>query len=152
MGDLHIKSRRRTLKEQFKEHKEMSGESRFGWDEANQCVTCADHVHKDASGLRNKVFPYFGELAIIFGKDQISGDGAEFAGESVKVIERETSTLTAAKAASEAHESMKNMVQYNYFDVDVELEDMSEFIFISKNAYNDSLNGSYKRRKVPLYM
>ena len=32
---------------------------------------------KDASSLRNKPFPDFDELEIIFGKDQATGDGAE---------------------------------------------------------------------------
>ncbi|XP_039140395.1 uncharacterized protein LOC120277602 [Dioscorea cayenensis subsp. rotundata] len=152
MGYPHIKSRMRTLKSQFRELKEMRSQSGFGWDDANKCVTCEDDVwyswlksHKEAAGLRNKHFPYFDELAIIFGKDQATGDGAEFASESVEALERENLTLTAAKAASEAHEAMKNMVEDDYFSVDIELE--NECVFISENACDDSSNASCKKSK-----
>ncbi|KAH7665638.1 Myb/SANT-like domain-containing protein [Dioscorea alata] len=150
MGDPHIKSRMRILKSQFRELKEMRSQSGFGWDEANKCVTCEDDVwyswlksHKEAAGLRNKQFPYFDELAIIFGKDQATG--AEFTSEYVEALERENSTLAVAKASFEAHEEMKNMVEDDYFGVDIELE--NECVFISENACDDSSNASCKRSK-----
>ncbi|XP_039146763.1 uncharacterized protein LOC120284001 [Dioscorea cayenensis subsp. rotundata] len=123
MGDPHIKSGMRTLKSQFRELKEMRRQSGFGWDDANKCVTCEDDVcHKEAVGLRNKQFLYFDKLEIIFGKDHTTGNGVEFTSEFVEALERENLTFTATKEASEAHEAMKNMVEYDYFGVDIELE------------------------------
>ncbi|KAH7666093.1 Homeobox-like domain-containing protein [Dioscorea alata] len=124
---------------------EMRSQSGFVWDEANKCVTCEDDSHKEAAGLRNKQFPYFDELAIIFGKEQATGDGAEFTSEYVEALERENPTLAAAKSSFEAHEAMKNMVEDDYFGVDIELE--NECSFISENACDESSNASCKRSK-----
>ena len=44
MGDPHIKYRMRTLKAQFRKLKKLRGQSRFGWDETNQCVTRDDNL------------------------------------------------------------------------------------------------------------
>ncbi|KAH7653464.1 hypothetical protein IHE45_19G081600 [Dioscorea alata] len=105
MGDPHIKSRMRTFKAQFRELKEMRGH--LGLDGmklintllsyANYFIKLCFYVQFYASGLGNKAFLYFDELAIIFGKDQMTGDGAEFASESVEAIERENSTFAVAK-------------------------------------------------------
>ena len=35
--------------------------------------------HPDAKGLRNKRFPHFDDLALVFGKDRASGDRAQHA-------------------------------------------------------------------------
>ena len=62
------------------------------------------------------------------------------------------STLVVAKEASEAHESMKDTIQDDCFGVDVELQNINEFVFISKYTCNDHTNISYKMRKVPVQM
>ena len=43
---------------------------------------------------------------------------------------------------------MKNMIQDDYFGVDVELENINECAFILENAGDDSSNASCKRSKV----
>lgn len=42
---------------------------------------------------------------------------------------------------------MKNIVQDDYFGVDVKLENINKSVFISKNVCNDSSNGPYKKKK-----
>ena len=56
--------------------------------------------HKDVVGLRNKLFPHFDELAIIFCKDRAIGERAEAPTDAMENIEVEETT---AKAASKAY-------------------------------------------------
>ncbi|XVF46073.1 hypothetical protein PTKIN_Ptkin02bG0258700 [Pterospermum kingtungense] len=86
--------------------------SGFGWDDVNKCVICDLSVwnewikgHKDAAGLRNKPFPHYDELGIIFGKDRATREGAEAPGDAVENIQVEEAT---EKATSEAYDVMNN--------------------------------------------
>ncbi|GJU11148.1 hypothetical protein Tco_1133544 [Tanacetum coccineum] len=58
--------------------------SGFGYDSDKQCVTVEPNVwetyiavHKGAGKWRNKSFPHFEDLCIIFGKDKAQGNGTK---------------------------------------------------------------------------
>ncbi|XP_030479198.1 uncharacterized protein LOC115696436 [Cannabis sativa] len=81
----HIDSRLKILKRQYTANSDMLGPSTsgFGWSEELKCVV-ADKIvfdewvksHPTAKRLLNKSFPYYNELAIVYGKDHATGDGA----------------------------------------------------------------------------
>ncbi|XVF57755.1 hypothetical protein PTKIN_Ptkin07bG0007700 [Pterospermum kingtungense] len=65
--------------------------SGFGWNDSEKCVTAPKDIFHDwvrshpyAKGLRNKPFPFFEELAKIFGRDRATGEGAETAADAIK--------------------------------------------------------------------
>ncbi|KAK3212562.1 hypothetical protein Dsin_017268 [Dipteronia sinensis] len=81
----HIDSRIKLLKKQYHAISEMLGPSAsgFGWNDELKCVVVEKNVfdewvksHPTAKGLRNKPFPYYEELGIVFGKDRANGQGA----------------------------------------------------------------------------
>ena len=59
--------------------------------------------HKVVASIRNKPFPHFYELAIIFGRDKATGEGTEAPTDAVENIEVEEVT---AKASSKAYTAM----------------------------------------------
>ncbi|XVF70030.1 hypothetical protein PTKIN_Ptkin11bG0128500 [Pterospermum kingtungense] len=141
--DPHIKSRMKTLKTQYREMADMLGHaaSGFGWNDVNKCVTCDLDVwtewlkeHKDAASLRNKPFPHYDELTIIFGKDRATGKGAEAPIDAVKNIEVEEAT---AKTALEAYNAM-NSSEYEDMFNDVNLENFQESVFLNNTGNNES--------------
>nr|KAJ0199470.1 hypothetical protein LSAT_V11C600322370 [Lactuca sativa] len=51
--------------------------SGFGYDSSIHSVTVEPTVHKDAGKWRNKIFPHYEDLCIIFGKDRVQGNKAK---------------------------------------------------------------------------
>ncbi|XVE60334.1 hypothetical protein DITRI_Ditri05aG0120700 [Diplodiscus trichospermus] len=151
-GDPHIKSRMKTLKNcQYREVADMLGNagSRFGWDDVNKCVTCDIDVwngwvkgYKDVASLRNKPFPHFDELAIIFGKDIAIGDGAETSTNGVENIELEEATV---KAALEVYNAMNVDEDANGIFNGVNLESFQESVFFSNTGNTESSTGATRK-------
>ncbi|XP_017982412.1 PREDICTED: uncharacterized protein At2g29880-like [Theobroma cacao] len=105
----------RLLKTQYKEIAEMISHSAsgFGCDDVKKCVTCDDDVwigwvksHPTVAGLRNKPFPHFDQLAIIFGKDRATGEEAELPTDAMENIEIEEVAFATTKVASEAFSAL----------------------------------------------
>uniref|UniRef100_A0A803P5U9 Myb/SANT-like domain-containing protein n=1 Tax=Cannabis sativa TaxID=3483 RepID=A0A803P5U9_CANSA len=94
----HIDSRLKILKRQYTAISDMLGPSAsgFGWSEELKCVV-ADKIvfdewvksHPTAKGLLNKPFPYYNELAIVYGKDRATGDGVMGFSETLDEIAEE---------------------------------------------------------------
>ncbi|KAL5552611.1 hypothetical protein UlMin_040012 [Ulmus minor] len=92
----HIDSRIKLLKKQYHAISEMLGPSAsgFGWNEDLKCVVVEKSVfedwsHSSAKGLRNKPFPYYEGLGLVFGKDCANGQGAMGFSETVDEIDKE---------------------------------------------------------------
>ncbi|CAN1177995.1 hypothetical protein LINPERHAP2_LOCUS33429 [Linum perenne] len=82
----HIKSRHRLFKDKYVAITDVKngGASGFGWDESKQQVVADDDVFRTwtkrfpgAKGLNKKPFPYYDQLARIFGKDRALGGESE---------------------------------------------------------------------------
>ncbi|KAJ9547034.1 hypothetical protein OSB04_019577 [Centaurea solstitialis] len=98
----HIESRIKTMKRDWKMVYDMvngTNTSGFGYDSVRQCVIAEApvwesylQVHKDAAKWKNKTFPHFEDLSIVFGKDRAQGSRARDAVEmedQVNLEERE---------------------------------------------------------------
>ncbi|XVF44950.1 hypothetical protein PTKIN_Ptkin02bG0164300 [Pterospermum kingtungense] len=141
----------KTLKTQYREVADMLGHagSGFGWDDVNKCVTCDLDVwngwlkgHKDAAGLGNKPFPHFDELALIFGKDRATGEGAEAPADAVETIDVEEAI---GKEASEAYFSMHVGNNDDGMVNGVSLENFQESMFFNNTGNNESSPSTGKR-------
>ncbi|CAN1140397.1 hypothetical protein LINPERPRIM_LOCUS24811 [Linum perenne] len=82
----HIKSRHRLFKDKYIAIKEAKngGASGFGWDEYKQQIVADDDVYQSwakrfrgAKGLNKRPFPYYDQLARIFGLDRAVGGESE---------------------------------------------------------------------------
>ncbi|KAL6213713.1 hypothetical protein ACLB2K_013157 [Fragaria x ananassa] len=90
--DPHILSRVKTLKKQTLAISDMIANSiGFSWDHENKMIVCETQVfddwvkvHKDAKGLRLKLFIHYDSLVEAFGKDRANGLGAEGPAEVVE--------------------------------------------------------------------
>ncbi|KAH6764233.1 hypothetical protein C2S51_015482 [Perilla frutescens var. frutescens] len=95
----HIESRCKLLKKQYyaiydvRSNGELSG---FGWDDDKKCVTASTDVwddylksHPDCSFMKNKSFPYYDQLSLIWSKDRATGINAETPIDVVEDLERE---------------------------------------------------------------
>ncbi|XVF84628.1 hypothetical protein PTKIN_Ptkin17bG0052500 [Pterospermum kingtungense] len=100
--------------------------------------------HKDVAGLRNKPFPHYDELGIIFGKDRATREVAEAPGDAMENIQDEEAT---EKAASEAYGAMNNGENYDDF-FDVNLENVSKSILFTKTGNSESSPSMEKRPTV----
>ncbi|KAK6160278.1 hypothetical protein DH2020_003659 [Rehmannia glutinosa] len=71
----HIESRLKLLKRQYDAITEMQGAAGMQWDDKDNLLICEDddvweewvQTHTDAKGLRNKQFPYYNDLHVLFG-------------------------------------------------------------------------------------
>ncbi|KAK2638382.1 hypothetical protein Ddye_026177 [Dipteronia dyeriana] len=70
--------------------------SGFGWNDDLNCVVVEKNVfdewvksHPTAKGLRNKPFPYYEDLRIVFGKDCANGQGAMRFSETIEEIDNQ---------------------------------------------------------------
>ncbi|KAM3708278.1 hypothetical protein ACB098_02G086300 [Castanea mollissima] len=93
----HIESRYKTLRKQYRAIADMLGPnaSGFGWNDNEKMVVVEKQIfedwvkgHPDAKGLRNKRFPHFDDLALVFGKDRASGDRAQHAIDATEELAR----------------------------------------------------------------
>ncbi|KAA8529641.1 hypothetical protein F0562_034259 [Nyssa sinensis] len=81
----HIDSRLKTLKKHCDAITDMRGAIGIRWNNEEHTVMCEDDdiwedwvkIHSDAKGLRNKPFPYYDDLCIIFGKNRANFKGVE---------------------------------------------------------------------------
>ncbi|KAK2663366.1 hypothetical protein Ddye_001940 [Dipteronia dyeriana] len=94
----HIDSCIKLLKKQYHAIPDMLGPSAsgFGWNDDLKCVVVEKNVfdewvksHQTAKGLRNRSFPYYEELGIVFGNDRSNGQGAMGFSETVEEIGNE---------------------------------------------------------------
>lgn len=96
----HMESRCKLLKKQYysiydvRTNGELSG---FGWDDDRKCVTASPDVwndylksHPDCTFMKNKYFPHYDQLALVWGKDRASGVNAETPIDAVEDLDRET--------------------------------------------------------------
>ena len=101
--------------------------------------------HKDVVGLRNKPFPHFDELTIIFGRDRATGERVEAPADAVENIEVEEATI---KVAFEAYNAINVSEDDEGFFNEVNLENIQELVPFSNISNNDSSIGIAKRPKV----
>ena len=99
------------------------------------------HGHKDDAGFRNKSFPHFDKLTIIFGKDNATREGAKALADALKNIEVEEA---ASKANSEAYNAMNVGEDDDGFFNEVNLKNVKESIFFS-NIGNSKSSTSVAR-------
>ncbi|XP_038978687.1 uncharacterized protein LOC103695460 [Phoenix dactylifera] len=101
-GNPYIENHVKLLKKQYNAIAEMLGPncSRFGWNDREKCVVVDKDVydlwvksHPHVAGLRNKPFPYYEDLSIVFGKDRANGEGAEDRADACEQIEKEEEAL-----------------------------------------------------------
>ncbi|XP_075653486.1 uncharacterized protein LOC142623890 [Castanea sativa] len=95
----HIESRLRTLKREFQVIHEMligPNTSGFGWDTIRKCITTENDVwdvyvqsHKGAAACRNKSFPHYEDLCIVYAKDHATGKDAQAPADVVEELEVE---------------------------------------------------------------
>jgi len=81
--------------------------------------------HKEVVGLRNKPFPLYDELALVFGKDQAHGEDAESVFEFVEILYKQHTTLEAAEVTFKAYNMNKETITDDYFGVDLEVENIN---------------------------
>ncbi|XP_052621641.1 uncharacterized protein At2g29880 [Lactuca sativa] len=87
LGKPHIESRIKTMKKDWQVVYDMvngTNTSGFGYDSSTHSVTAESavwdsyiQVHKEAGKWRNKIFPHYEDLCIIFGKDRAQGNKAK---------------------------------------------------------------------------
>ncbi|XP_020176362.1 uncharacterized protein [Aegilops tauschii subsp. strangulata] len=92
----HIESRVRHFRKKFGAVEVMLSKSGFTWDGSRKMIQCEKaqyeahcQIHKEAKGLYGVSFPYFEQLAAIYGKDIATGESAEGFGEAVGNLEKE---------------------------------------------------------------
>uniref|UniRef100_A0A2N9ISI0 CCHC-type domain-containing protein n=1 Tax=Fagus sylvatica TaxID=28930 RepID=A0A2N9ISI0_FAGSY len=93
----HVESRLRTLKREFQIlHDMLTGPNTigFGWDNVRKCVTVENDVwdayvqgHKGAGSFRNKSFPLYEELCIVYAKDHATGKDAQTPADVIEELE-----------------------------------------------------------------
>ncbi|KAL5564215.1 hypothetical protein UlMin_027379 [Ulmus minor] len=95
----HIDSCVKILKKQYNAIANILGPSAsgFGWNDEAKCIIVEKNVFDEwvkslptAKGLRNKPFPHYDELGIVFGKDRANGQGAMGMSEMVDKIDKDT--------------------------------------------------------------
>ena len=89
--------------------------------------------------LRNKAFPYFDELSIIFGTEWATGDKCESPTEMVAALVKENSPEEGAKTATTVQSSPKS-VQDDFFGVAVDLEAINDHVFDTPVSYMSKKN------------
>nr|KAJ0193109.1 hypothetical protein LSAT_V11C800390720 [Lactuca sativa] len=87
LGKPHIESRIKTMKKDWQVVYDMvngTNTSGFGYDTSTHSVTAEPAVwdsyiqdHKEAGKWRNKIFPHYEDLCIIFGNDRAQGNKAK---------------------------------------------------------------------------
>ncbi|KAE8783225.1 hypothetical protein D1007_43319 [Hordeum vulgare] len=95
-GVPHIESRVRHFRKKFGALEVMISKSGFTWDGNRKMIQCEKAQyeercknHNEAKGLYGVSFPYFEQLAAIYGKDIATGENAEGFGEAVGNFEKE---------------------------------------------------------------
>ncbi|KAM4070844.1 hypothetical protein ACB094_11G015300 [Castanea mollissima] len=63
--------------------------SGFGWDTMRKCVTIENDSHKGAAACRNKSFPHYEDLCIVYAKYHATGKDAQAPADVVEELEAE---------------------------------------------------------------
>ncbi|CAN1262326.1 hypothetical protein LINPERPRIM_LOCUS11242 [Linum perenne] len=122
----HIKSRHGLFKNKYIAITEVKngGASGFGWDESKQQIVADDEVFQGwakrfpgSKGLNKKPFPYYDQLARIFGKDRAEGGESESpadvqgpeAAAGVRVPAADTETFVDAASAFDDEASQREL-------------------------------------------
>ncbi|XP_031269841.1 uncharacterized protein LOC116128266 [Pistacia vera] len=93
----HIESRYKLWKRQYAAISDMlNHDSGFGWNDEDKCIIVSNDVfeewvksHPTAQGLRNKPFPHYDTLAIVFGRDRATGARAKTPADAVENLNSE---------------------------------------------------------------
>ncbi|WOL19915.1 hypothetical protein Cni_G28717 [Canna indica] len=87
----HIKSKLKSLQNQFNAIDEMLGPnaSGFGWNDKNKFMTYSKESHTNVIGLRNKSFPFFDYLVKFLKKDRATKENIEGPQDAVERIDEE---------------------------------------------------------------
>ncbi|XP_031389451.1 uncharacterized protein LOC116202076 isoform X2 [Punica granatum] len=102
----HIESRLKTLKREWAiVYDMMLNTSGFGWDSTRKMVTAEDDVweayvasHKEAAPFRQRSFPHFEELSMIYAKDRATGKDVQSVKDILQELDIEDLTATAEEA------------------------------------------------------
>ncbi|CAN1177997.1 hypothetical protein LINPERHAP2_LOCUS33429 [Linum perenne] len=112
----HIKSRHRLFKDKYVAITDVKngGASGFGWDESKQQVVADDDVFRTwtkrfpgAKGLNKKPFPYYDQLARIFGKDRALGGESESPADSEQPVNVPSEQFVDAASAFDDEASQR---------------------------------------------
>ncbi|XP_057425758.1 uncharacterized protein At2g29880-like [Lotus japonicus] len=145
----HIESIVRRLKNEYKELYDMLNTSGFGWDEVNKKILVdSDDVwnsyiqanKKDniVKNYRNKVFPHFDRLVIIFGKDRANGKGAEDPADIVEDLDKESNT----HGNNITDEHMDEVIGLS----DEDIQDVTQTMSTNQNKVKEKITHSEGRR------
>ncbi|KAK6930949.1 Myb/SANT-like domain [Dillenia turbinata] len=93
----HIESRLKILKKHCNAISDIRESHKVHWNEEEHTVVCEDDDvwnewvkdHPDAKALKNKVFPYYEDLCIVFGRNRMNGKGAETVMDAVEEVDGE---------------------------------------------------------------
>ncbi|KAE8730112.1 TMV resistance protein N-like [Hibiscus syriacus] len=120
LGNPHIASKIKTIKRDWQCVYDMvngSNTSGFGYDPEKQFVTAEEpvweaylQVHKETSRWRNKTFPYYEDLCIVFGKDRAQGNRAKDFVEMEQEHNEASPSVVSRKRNSQSDEGFNNAV------------------------------------------
>ncbi|XP_057450769.1 uncharacterized protein At2g29880-like isoform X2 [Lotus japonicus] len=145
----HIESIIRRLKNEYKELYDMLNTSGFGWDDVNKKI----HVDSDdvwnayiqankkdnaVKNYRNKVFPHFNRMVVIFGKDRANGKSAEDPTDVVEDLDKETNT----HGNNTTDEHMDEVIGLS----DDDIQDVTQAMSNNQNRGKEKITHSESRR------
>ncbi|CAA0814098.1 Unknown protein [Striga hermonthica] len=142
----HIESRLKLLRRQYEAIREMQGADGIQWVEQDNMVLCRDdkvwedwiQAHADARGLRNKQFPYYNDLHLLFGKRGTT-DGINDEADGDKVFNDDDSNVVTDLL----------MVDHSLEEDDLQNYDSNAMVNNNGTAVKcaDSLIKHYKKRR-----
>ncbi|OWM74763.1 hypothetical protein CDL15_Pgr004530 [Punica granatum] len=95
----HIESRLKTLKREWAiVYDMMLNTSGFGWNSTRKMVTAEDDTHKEAAPFRQRSFPHFEELSMIYANDRATGKDAQAVEDILQELDIEDLTATVEEA------------------------------------------------------
>ncbi|KAK6160275.1 hypothetical protein DH2020_003656 [Rehmannia glutinosa] len=149
----HIESRLKLLKRQYDAITEMQGAAGMQWDDKDNLLICEDddvweewvQTHTDAKGLRNKQFPYYNDLHVLFGnRGTRKGVNNELDSDKVFVDNDNNATTLMVDDIEEDDRVNYEAFQNGSFDKEVDPRAQNNIVTISGA---DSLIQHYKKRK-----
>ncbi|WOL19774.1 hypothetical protein Cni_G28576 [Canna indica] len=92
----HVESKLKVLKKQYNIVYDMLNHSGFTWDSDRKCVIAEDSIWEeyikkdnDAKLMKNKPFPYYERLSIVFGKDRMISRNVETLEDAIEKLNEE---------------------------------------------------------------